>query len=61
MNKRNPRGAGRKPCHPTLKKMPINMKLPKWMIDWLRAQDESQAVLVEDALKEKYGLVEPDT
>lgn len=52
-------GAGRKPMPPALRKEPINVKLPLWLIKWLDARPESRAVLIEDALKQRYKLKSP--
>lgn len=41
-------GAPKKPRH--LKKMPISIKLPRWLLDRLDEQDESRAVQIEQAL-----------
>lgn len=56
----NPRGAGRKPAHPLLKKKPMPLKLPRWLIGRLDEEPESRAVLIENALKEKFGWTPPD-
>ena len=56
----NPRGAGRKPSPPELKKIPVGVKLPRWLVDWLRAQDEPAAQLIEDALRRRHKLKPPD-
>ena len=56
---RNPKGAGRKPAPPNLKKNMVSMKLPQWLIEWTAAQPESRAVLVEDALKKVHNLETP--
>jgi len=53
-------GAGRKPAHPLLKKEMISLKLPRWLIDRLDEESESRAVLIEDALKGKFGWEPPD-
>ena len=53
---KNPRGAGRKPSPPEFKKIPVGVKLPRWLVEWMRGQDESQAVLIEEALKKQHGL-----
>lgn len=53
-------GAGRKPSPPLLKKEPISVKLPKWLIDWMREQPESRAVLIEEALKRRHKLKPPE-
>jgi hypothetical protein len=38
----------------------ISLKLPRWLIDKLGEQPESRAVLIEDALKGKFGWIPPD-
>jgi hypothetical protein len=43
-------GAGRKPTAPHLKKVPISLALPQWILDWMAKQEKSRAVLIEDAL-----------
>ena len=48
-------GAGRKAC-PDTKKLPFNCRLPRYLLAWLRAQDKSQAVLIEDALVCQYKI-----
>lgn len=59
MNTTNPRNAGRKAC-PDTKKRPISVKLPPYLIAWMRSQPESQAVLIEEALKARYELKPPE-
>lgn len=51
-------GAPSKP--PALVKVPVGLKLPRWLLDWMRKQDKSMAVLVEDALREKHGIEPPN-
>ena len=53
--------SGRKPAHPTLKKIPFNTKIPQWLKDWLVAEerDESAPVLIERALRHRYKLKPP--
>lgn len=53
-------GAGRKPAHPLLKKEMISLKLPRWIINRLYEEPESRAVLIEKALKERFGWIQPD-
>lgn len=53
-------GAGRKPAPPMLKKEPIGLKLPRWLIEWMDDQQESRAVLIEDALKRRHKLKPPE-
>lgn len=52
-------GAGppRKP--PEIKKVPVSLKLPRWLIEWLDGRPESRAALIEEALKGQYGLKAP--
>ena len=52
-------GSGRKPRPVNLRKNPISVKLPQWLIEWTAEQAESRAVLIEDALKKVHGLKEP--
>lgn len=46
---------GRHPLPKHLRKEPISLKLPLWLIDKLTAEPESRAVLIETALREKHG------
>lgn len=52
-------GAGRKPVPAELKKEPISIKLPKWLIDWMDEQEESRPVLIEEALRREYNIQPP--
>ena len=54
------KGAGRKQAPPELKKIPVGVKLPSWLVEWMRAQPESQAVLIEEALKKRHKLKPPE-
>lgn len=51
--------AGRKPVAPELKKEPISIKLPKWLIDWMDAQEESRPNLIEEALRRQHSIRPP--
>lgn len=53
-------GAGRPLTPPLLKKAPISLKLPRWLIEWMDDQTESRAVLIEDALKRRHKINPPD-
>ncbi len=53
------RGSGRKPVDPALKKVPISIKLPKWLIDWMDEQEESRPKLIEEALQYMNQLEPP--
>jgi len=37
------------------KKM-VSVRLPIYIVEWLKIQSESQAVLIETALREKYNI-----
>lgn len=50
---------GRRSLPPEIRKNPICLKLPQWLIDWMTVQDESRALLIEKALKDTYGLKNP--
>ena len=52
-------GAGRKPAPPLLKKEPISLKLPLWLIEWMDEQEKSRAILIEEALCKKHKLKPP--
>lgn len=42
-----------------LKKEPCPLKLPRWMIEWMDAQPESRAELIEDAIIWRHKLKPP--
>lgn len=52
-------GVGRPPAPPMLKKEPISVKLPKWLLERMDAQPESRAVLIEDAICKRHNLKPP--
>ncbi len=50
-------GAGRKPIPPGIRKIPANVKLPEWIIDWMDSQKGfSRPALIEEAMVEYYGI-----
>jgi hypothetical protein len=51
---------GRPKSHPLLKKVPICLKLPNWIITKLSESTESRAKIIEDALIDFYGYKKPD-
>lgn len=53
--------AGAPQKDPQLKKMPACFRLPCWILSWLRDQDESQSVLIEEALIKKHKLKPPSS
>ena len=62
MNRGGPRpGAGR-PAGATGKaKKPVNVRLPLDIVDWLKLRQESQASLIETALRAHYRLSKSST
>lgn len=42
-----------------LKKQPISVKLPQWLLEWMDARTESRAVLIEDAICKRHKLKPP--
>jgi len=53
-------GSGRKPSPPELLKVPISLKLPRWLIEWMNTQPGSRAVLIEEAMKRQYKIKPPE-
>ena len=53
-------GAGRPPIDPRLVKIPVGYKLPRWLVEWMRSQNISQAKLIEEALKRRHKLKPPE-
>lgn len=53
------KGAGRPPIDPRVVKIPVGYKLPRWLVEWIRQQDEPAALLVEEALCRRHGLKPP--
>lgn len=43
-----------------LKKEPISVKLPKWLIEWMDAQPKSRAVLIEEAICKRNKIKPPN-
>ena len=52
-------GLKHKPTAPHLKKMPIAVALPQWLLDWMDTQPESRAVLIEEALRKRHKIKPP--
>ena len=53
------KGAGRPPGDPRLVKIPVGYKLPRWLVEWMRGQDRSMAVIIEDAVVAQNSLRRP--
>ena len=49
-------GSGRPALPEEKKKVAINVKLPPDLIAWMDRQELSRAVLIERAVREKYGV-----
>ena len=52
-------GSGRKPGDPNLVKIPVGLKLPRWLKTWLDEQETPTAQLIESALVAKYKITKP--
>ena len=52
-------GAGRPRIDQQLLKIPIGYKLPRWLVEWIRANDKPASILIEDALKKAHKLEAP--
>ena len=53
------KGAGRHRISPELKKNPVSIKLPQWLIEWTNDQPMSRAELIEQALCKVHKLNPP--
>lgn len=53
------KGAGRPPINPDLKKVQVGLKLPRWLLAWLRGHDRPAAQLIEEALREVHQINPP--
>lgn len=53
-------GAGRPRADANLVKIPVSYKLPRWLIQWIRAQDKAASILIEEALKKAHKLEAPN-
>lgn len=51
--------AGRKPVPKHLKRVQENIRIPRWLRDWLR-KEGNKGKLVEEALIEKNNLEPPE-
>jgi len=40
--------------------VPVGYKLPSWLVEWLRDQEEPAAQLIEDALCQLHNLNPPE-
>jgi hypothetical protein len=42
-----------------LVKVPVGYKLPCWLVVWLRQQDRPAALMIEEALMQRYKIKHP--
>jgi len=49
-----------KRLNPKLKRDFYNLRMPRYVIEWLREQKGSASKMVTDAVIEKYGIMEPE-
>lgn len=59
-----------KPCHnamhrdkhkdPAHELVKVGYKLPQWLVDWIRAQEESAVYLIKDALMHAHRIKPPE-
>lgn len=54
------RKVGQPPKASNMKKNPISLKLPQWLLEWMDQQPISRAKLIEEALIEKHFLIPPE-
>lgn len=57
--KGNRKGPGRPALPEDKKKAGVYVKLPPWLISWMDEQEESRAVLIENALRRVHKLKPP--
>ena len=50
---------GRPRLAPDQRRELLHVRLPRWIIDWIDAREESRAELVEEALKSRHRLLPP--
>ncbi|SGZ01372.1 hypothetical protein [Moritella viscosa] len=52
--------AGRPSLPVDVKKKQVTLKLSPWINDWLNANSQSKATLIEEAVIKQYGLTPPE-
>jgi len=52
-----PAGAPKK--KPELVKVPVCLKLPRWLLAWLRSQEKSMPAIIEDAICHRHKVRAP--
>ena len=59
MKVKNIKGAGRPHLDKRIVKVPVGLRIQSWLVDWMRAQPEAQAMLIEHALCKTYNIEPP--
>jgi len=54
------KGAGRPQIDPNKLKIPVAYRLPRWLVEWIRSQDEPASILIENALIKRHKLKPPN-
>lgn len=52
-------GAGRKPADPHLERVSVPLRLPRWLAEFVDAQDGTRADVIEAALLKAHKLKAP--
>lgn|GEM_PF-1231882 len=52
-------GAGRKPTDPQFVRVPVPLRLPTWLVEWIDTQPGTRADLIEAALLKAHKLRPP--
>ena len=52
-------GAGRKPADPHLVRVPVPLRLPRWLVEWIDSQPGTRADVIEAALLKAHKLRPP--
>jgi len=50
---------GRPPARPGLRRVNVPVRLPQWLVDWMAAQPNTPAGLIEAALLARHKLRPP--
>lgn len=53
------KGAGRPRIDTNLVKTPVSYKLPRWLVEWMRAHESPASQLIEDALRRQHRIAPP--
>lgn len=54
-----PRNGGRPPAEPHLRRVNVPVRLPRWMVEWIDAQDGTRADVIEAALLKAHKPKQP--